>query len=136
VKLLPDMGISPSAAAFLRGMSHDALHLRDLGLDRLDDESIVDKARRDGRVLVTHDLDFGTLRASSEATMPSPGLFRLHNMRPDHVERYWPRILSEHAQALENRAVVTVTESRIRVRALPRQQEGRWRLRSIHIRIG
>jgi hypothetical protein len=51
--------------------------------------------------------------------LPSVVVFRLRNMRPDNVERYLEMVLSCHATALEQGAVVSVAETRIRVRPLP-----------------
>jgi predicted nuclease of predicted toxin-antitoxin system len=59
MKFLADMGISPRSAAFLRSLDHDAIHLHEEGLDRLSDASILSKALDEGRVVLTHDLDFG-----------------------------------------------------------------------------
>ncbi len=40
MKFLIDMGLAWSAAAFLRDRGHDAIHLRDEGLQRLHDSEI------------------------------------------------------------------------------------------------
>ncbi len=58
MRFLADMGISPITVAFLRGLGHDALHLHEQALDRLQDPAILGKARDEGRILLTHDLDF------------------------------------------------------------------------------
>jgi predicted nuclease of predicted toxin-antitoxin system len=63
MKFLADMGVSPVTVGFLRGLGHEAVHLHEEGLDRLPDTSILEKARREGRVLLTSDLDFGDLLA-------------------------------------------------------------------------
>ena len=59
MKFLVDMGISPRTVAFLKSHGHDATHLLDANLERLADPDILNKARLEGRVLLTHDLDFG-----------------------------------------------------------------------------
>jgi Domain of unknown function (DUF5615) len=51
VKLLADMGISPTTVAFLHALGHDAMHLADQGLERLPDPGIVEKARQEERIL-------------------------------------------------------------------------------------
>jgi len=86
MKFLADMGISPRSVAFLRDLGVEAVHLHELGLDRLPDAEIVKKARHEGYVVLTHDLDFGELLALSGAEVPSVVIFRLQNMRP-HNER-------------------------------------------------
>jgi predicted nuclease of predicted toxin-antitoxin system len=71
VKFLADMGLALSTVAFLRARGRDAVHLRDQGLKRLSDEEIVEKARAEGRVILTHDLDFGQIVAVSRTRVPS-----------------------------------------------------------------
>jgi predicted nuclease of predicted toxin-antitoxin system len=121
MKFLADMGVSPKTVAFLQSLGHDALHLHAQGLDRSSDSSILEKARNEQRVLLTHDLDFGELIAAGGARLPSVVIFRLRNMHHDRVERYLGRIVAQHQNALEQGAVISVTEARIRVRLLPLQ---------------
>ena len=71
MKFLADMGISMSTVLALRQHHHDAAHLREQGLERLSDPDILDKARREGRVVLTFDLDFGDLLATGLETFPS-----------------------------------------------------------------
>ena len=47
----------------LRQAGEEVVHLRDEGLFQLPDDSILDKARREQRVILTFDLDFGELLA-------------------------------------------------------------------------
>ena len=79
----------------------------------------MEKAREEGFILLTHDLDFGDLLAATGADLPSVVIFRLRNMRPEHVNRYLLKIISQYPEALEDGAIITVTEGRIRMRNLP-----------------
>jgi predicted nuclease of predicted toxin-antitoxin system len=106
MKFLADMGISPKTVALLQSLGHDAVHLHDQGLDRLGDSGILIKSRDEGRVLLTHDLDFGELVAASGAELPSVILLRLRNMRPDRVNRYLRTIPDQHHTSLERGAIV------------------------------
>jgi predicted nuclease of predicted toxin-antitoxin system len=65
VKFLADMGVSMSTLDSLRDVGHDAVHLRDEGLLRMEDSDILVKARSEDRVVLTFDLDFGDLLAAS-----------------------------------------------------------------------
>ncbi|HEY66393.1 MAG TPA: DUF5615 family PIN-like protein [Caldilineae bacterium] len=123
MRFLADMGISPRAVTFLREQGCEAIHLHEEGLDCLEDPAILAKAREEGFILLTHDLDFGELIAASGARLPSVIVFRLRDMRPENVNRYLQRILEEHAEVLMNGAIISVTEGRIRVRPLPLQTE-------------
>ena len=119
MKFLADMGLARSTVAFLRARAHDAVHLRDQGLERLSDREIVEKAVAEGRVILTHDLDFGRIVAVSGATVPSVITFRLQDMRPAQVNRYLAKVLERFTAELEAGALVSVNERAIRVRPLP-----------------
>jgi len=124
MRFLADMGISPRTVDFLRDLGHDAMHLHEEWLDCLSDSDILIKARREGRVLLTHDLDFGELIAISAARLPSVVTFRLRNMRPANVNRHLRAIIEQHQEAPENGALITTTEGHIRVRWLPVERSG------------
>lgn len=119
MKFLADMGISPRTVDRLQEWGYDAVHLHELGLDCLPDGDILDKARRENWIVLTHDLDFGELLAISRAELPSVITFRLRDMRADNVNRHLVALLARHPSSLEQGAIITVTERRIRVRALP-----------------
>ncbi len=101
MKFLADMGISPRTAAHLQQNGHDARHLRDEGLERLEDSKILEKARAEARILLAHDHDFGELLAVGGWRLPSVVIFRLRNMRPENVNRYLDRVISNHVDALD-----------------------------------
>ena len=50
MKFLADMGVSMSTIASLREAGHDAVHLRDQGLLKMEDPDILDKARAEDRI--------------------------------------------------------------------------------------
>ncbi len=113
------MPMSAKIVDWLRETGHDAVHLHDEGLDRLSDEKILEKTRREQRVVLTHDLDFGDLMALSQREGPSVIIFRLQDMRPITVQIYLVEILNHHSDVLEQGIVASVSERRIRVRHLP-----------------
>lgn len=119
MKFLADMGLARSTVAFLRAQGHDAVHLREQGLQQLEDDEIIGKARAEGRVILTHDLDFGRIIAVGRAGVPSVITFRLSDMRPAQVNRYLTEVLARFAERLEAGSLVSVSERGIRVRTLP-----------------
>ena len=119
MRFLADMGVSTLTVKWLRSEGHDAVHLRELGLQRLPDEGILVKAREEGRIVLTMDLDFGYLLAISADPLPSVVLFRLSDERAEFVSRRLASVLTESAEALVAGAIVSVSDISIRVRGLP-----------------
>ena len=119
MKFLLDMDIFPSTASFLRDLGHDASHLMDEGLCGLPDQRVLSKAREEARILLTHDLDFSNLIAASGWSLPSVIIFRLRDMRPVNVNRALEGAIARHAEQLEEGAILSVVETRIRIRMLP-----------------
>jgi predicted nuclease of predicted toxin-antitoxin system len=119
MKFLANMGISPDTVSFLRDLGYETIHLHEEGLDRLPDPDILRKARREGCVLLTSDLDFGELLAHSGEALPSVVILRLSNMRPESVNPHLAKVIEHFGTDLERGVIVSVTDRRIRVRQLP-----------------
>lgn len=119
MKFLLDMGLAQSTARYLEALGHDAVHLRDQGLQRLPDAPIIQKARTEGRIILTHDLDFSRLVAISQSRLPSVITFRLKDMRPAQVNHYLNEALSHFADNLQSGALISVGDNGLRMRQLP-----------------
>lgn len=77
------------------------------------------KAAQERRVVLTHDLDFGTLLAFSQARLPSVIIFRLTNMTPANVNVYLDNLIAENSTSFEVGVICIITEVRVRIRHLP-----------------
>lgn len=119
MKFLGNMGISGKTIDWLRQQKHDALHLRDEGLQRMSDADILIKARNEQRTVLTMDLDFGYLMAISKAELPSVIIFRLSDERAEVVNERLAEILAHHTDDLQSGCVISVSDEEIRVRKLP-----------------
>jgi predicted nuclease of predicted toxin-antitoxin system len=56
MRFLADMGVSQQVVEWLRATGHEAVHLRDEGLQRLPNGEILQKAGREQRTVLTFDL--------------------------------------------------------------------------------
>jgi predicted nuclease of predicted toxin-antitoxin system len=113
------MGVSLEVVRWLRNEGHDAVHLREESLGRLADPNIFAKALAEDRVILTFDLDFGEIAALSRGTLAKVVVFRLRNARAANVIARLSTVLSDAQAELDRGAVVSVEESRHRVRRLP-----------------
>jgi len=94
MKFMLDMGISPKTAIFLRNLGYDAIHLHDRESDRSTDPAVLQMARNEEPILLTHDLDFGELIAASGANAPqryyfSPSEYESEECRPFSGRNYY-----------------------------------------------
>lgn len=113
------MGISKSTVSWLRKNSYDVKHLSDENLQRSLDIDIIDKARRENRIILTCDLDFGYLMAISKEILPSIIIFRLVNEMPENINRRLKQVLEESEEVLNKGVIISVEETRYRTRFLP-----------------
>lgn len=106
MRFLADGGISPRTVDFLRQMDHDAVHIRQLNMQRATDDVVADRARTESRIVLTFDLDFGELLALGILDRPSVIIFRLTDERPESVNARLGPVLAERAVELESGALI------------------------------
>jgi predicted nuclease of predicted toxin-antitoxin system len=119
MKILIDMNLSPAWAALLREAGHEAVHWADVGKADASDKTICDHARTHGQVLFTHDLDFGAVLAATRAAGPSVVQVRTRDVDPVSLGPTLLAVFSKCQSFLQQGALVSLDESRHRVRVLP-----------------
>ena len=79
--LLTDENLDSDVVAYLRGVGFDVLDVVESGLQGAADVDLLRQATAQGRVVVTHDADFGTL-----AILQNEPLVGLVYLRPGHID--------------------------------------------------
>ena len=119
MKFLADMGISQTSVEWLRSEGYDAIHLREQNLQKMKDEDIFEKAKLEKRIILTCDLDFGTILALSQSDLPSVILFRLSDETPNSINSHLVTILENQKETLAKGCIIIVEDNRYRIRLLP-----------------
>jgi predicted nuclease of predicted toxin-antitoxin system len=119
MKLLLDQGLPRSTIKHLADAGIVAEHVGNLGMAAATDEAILEVARQQPAVVVTLDADFHQLLAISRATMPSVVRIRIEGLKGEQLANHLAQVINIASVELDAGALVSVTETRIRVRSLP-----------------
>lgn len=119
MRFLIDNALSPRIAEGLNKAGHDAIHVREIGLASATDDEILSHAKKDRRVIVSADTDFGTLLALKNAPVPSLILFRRSDKRPLALLKLLIDTIDIIQEDVDKRAVVVIEDQRLRIRKLP-----------------
>lgn len=120
MRFLVDANLSPDVADCLRRAGHDAVAVREIALQHADDDTILDAALADDRVVIAHDTDFGTLLALRGAVKPSFILIRSADpYTTTQIVELLLSNLSVMADDLLAGAIMTFARGHLRSRRLP-----------------
>ena len=119
LRIIVDMNLSPSWVDFLLSKGISAVHWRDIGDLRASDAVIMERARIDASVVLTHDLDFGILLALNCAVGPSVVQLRSQDLTPAAVGEIVVMALIQFRSQIQSGAILTVDATTSRIKVLP-----------------
>ena len=119
MKLLIDMNLAPRWVDVLRVAGHDAVHWSAIGSWTAADRDIMQFARENDCVVLTHDLDFGDILAATGGAKPRVVQIRASGVGVDRIGGQVIGGLALCADELLAGALVTIDATRTRVRLLP-----------------
>ncbi|TEU18558.1 MAG: hypothetical protein E3J21_05715 [Anaerolineales bacterium] len=122
LSFLADENISPESADYLEALGYPCHSLRRDGPWRLSDREIVALAKREGHVILTHDLDFGQIYYFVERGTVGILVLRLRHQTVEVVNDVLGRFLRTKALTEQQlrRSLVTLSETVYRVYQGPR----------------
>ncbi len=117
--LLVDMNLAPRWVGVLTAAGFTAEHWSRLGPGDAPDPVLMAHARAHGMVVLTHDLDFGAILATTGGDKPSVVQIRAADVRPEAIAATVVDALHQFAADLADGALLTIDTRRTRVRLLP-----------------
>jgi predicted nuclease of predicted toxin-antitoxin system len=119
MKFLLDQDVYAGTARLLARLGHDALPVSKMGLSQAEDTELLMTARRESRVLVTRDRDFGGLVFVRDLGTGVIYL-RMSPATQNAVHEELARVLIEHSEEELKEAFVVVEPGRHRFRKTSR----------------
>lgn len=119
MKLLVDMNLSPDWVAALAKEGWETIHWSSAGNSRAADSEIMAWAGQNGCVVFTHDLDFGTMLALTQADGPIVIQVRTQDVTPTAIGKLAVNALRQFQKELEQGALIVLDEATVRARILP-----------------
>ena len=113
------MNLSAEWCATLQANGWEADHWSNVGDPCAQDSEIMAFAAQNDQIVVTHDLDFGMLLATTKAHAPSVVLIRIQDVLLESLAPFLLGCLSQFRTQLLQGALIVIDEDRARVRILP-----------------
>lgn len=121
LSFLADENISPESADYLESLGYSCHSLRRDGPWRLSDREIVALAKREKRVILTHDVDFGEIYYFAEKQQLGILVLRLRYQTVEAVNKVLGRFLQSDALTPRQiqESLVVLSEATFRVHRGP-----------------
>jgi predicted nuclease of predicted toxin-antitoxin system len=121
MRFLVDNAISPIVAKGLQNVGHDAIHVREYGLQAAEDWVLFERAEKEKRIIISADTDFAFLLASRKTNSPSVILFRKRAERNPllQIDLLLLNLTDSICKQLEMGCILIIEQERIRIRTLP-----------------
>ena len=119
MKILIDMNLSPDWVERFAENGIEAIHWSTIGDPKAEDSEIMKIAREGSYVVFTNDLDFSAILAATEAVGPSVIQVRAQDLLSDLLTDLVVIVLKDNEIALTTGAIITIDQTRARMRILP-----------------
>ena len=119
MSLVLDQGVPRDAAAHLRALGYECIHLGEIGMSRAADEEILAFSLERNAVVVTLDADLHTILALSGASGPSVIRLRLQGLGALDVAQLVQNVLAGFEADLKRGSLVTVNAHKTTCHRLP-----------------
>jgi predicted nuclease of predicted toxin-antitoxin system len=119
MRFLIDMNLSPKWVGVLEQAGIEAMHWSTIGPANTGDPDIMAYAKENGFVVLTNDLDFGSILAATGGNAPSVVQLRTDDCRVGSITDLVTRSLIQAEDQLAEGALVTIETTKLRITSLP-----------------
>jgi predicted nuclease of predicted toxin-antitoxin system len=119
MRILIDMNLSPRWVDVLADAGIECIHWSSVGETTASDSFIMAFAKGAGYVVLTHDLDFGSILAATHGDKPSVIQIRSGTLSTAAIGPFVVKTLIQMEAEIESGALLTIEPPRARIRLLP-----------------
>ena len=119
LRLILDQGEPRDAAASLRGLGFECLHVGEIGMSKSEDDEILAWSLGRNAIVVTLDADFHAILAVSGAGAPSVIRLRIQGLGASAVVELVQKTLARFGEDLRRGCLVTAKANKITCHRLP-----------------
>jgi predicted nuclease of predicted toxin-antitoxin system len=119
MRFLIDMNLSPKWASTLAQSGIEAMHWSMIGPAYASDPEIMAYAKERGLVVLTNDLDFGSILAATGGNAPSVVQLRTDDCRVETIAELVIQSIVQAEDQLMMGALVTIETTKLRITSLP-----------------
>jgi predicted nuclease of predicted toxin-antitoxin system len=123
IKIVLDMNLSPDFVKVFQLGGWETVHWSQVGVGNAKDRVIMEWARANGYVVVSHDLDFGDILAVTNADAPSVVQVRTQDLLGESLATTILAALHQYQEILEIGALIIVSQHKLRARILPLKRD-------------
>ena len=121
MRFLVDQDVYALSVEWLRELGHDVVTVKEIGMERAEDEELLSNAKENSRIFVTRDKDFGTLVFLKRALSTGVILLRVAPPTIDAVHEELDRLLGSYEEKELNQLFCVVEANRYRIRRLAKK---------------
>jgi predicted nuclease of predicted toxin-antitoxin system len=119
MRFLVDMNLSPKWVGALEQSGIEASHWSQLGAPNASDPEIMTYAKKHRFVVLTNDLDFGSILAATGGNAPSVVQLRTEDCRVESIGGFVIESIMQAKDQIGAGALVTIETSKLRITSLP-----------------
>jgi len=117
IKFLLDANLSPKTRQYLEGkFNFDIIDLITENKHGLTDEAVIKLAKKEKRIIITFDLDFGEIYYFSERGKVGIIVLRIENQTVESVNRVLDKFFQKEAKNIDlEKSLVVIDENKVRI---------------------
>lgn len=120
MRFITDENIPRTVIRMLRDLDHDVKDIVESGLTGMEDDDIIRMGLNEGRIIITHDKDFGDILSYPLKEHSGVILIRLRVPTPNNTRQAISRVLAAVPKERMQGQVVVVEDWRIRISGRPK----------------